>query len=128
MEKQKISTVLAQNRESMLQMLPIQESFDLLQRDMIIGGKEASFYFLDGMTKDEAMVKIMSALFAVQETDMPADATSFVQQCIPYVEVDVIGDFESAIRNVLSGVTVFFVDGYEDAIAVDCRTYPVRSV
>lgn len=128
MEKQKISTVLAQNRESMLQMLPIQESFDLLQRDMIIGGKEASFYFLDGMTKDEAMVKIMSALFAVQKTDMPADATSFVQQCIPYVEVDVIGDFESAVRNVLSGVTVFFVDGYEDAIAVDCRTYPVRSV
>lgn len=128
MEKQKISTVLTQNRESMLQMLPIQESFDLLQRDMIIGGKEASFYFLDGMTKDEAMVKIMSALFAVQETDMPVDAASFVQQCIPYVEVDVIGDFESAVRNVLSGVTVFFVDGYEDAIAVDCRTYPVRSV
>ena len=128
MEKQKISASLSENRETMLQLLPIQESFDLLQRDIKIGGRDASFYFLDGMTKDEAMVKIMSALFAIQEADMPEDATGFVQQCMPYIEVDVIGDFDAVIRNVLSGVTVFFVDQYEAAIAVDCRTYPARSV
>ena len=128
MEKQKISAAISENRETMLQLLPIQESFDLLQRDIKIGGREASFYFLDGMTKDEAMVKIMSALFAVQEADMPEDATVFVQQCLPYIEVDVIGELDAVIRNVLSGVTVFFIDRYEAAIAVDCRTYPARSV
>ena len=119
MEKQKISSLLAENRETMLQLLPIQESFDLLQRDIKIGGRDASFYFLDGMTKDEAMVKIMAALFAIQEQDMPANATAFVQQCMPYIEVDVIGEFDSVIRNVLSGVTVFFIDQYEAAANYD---------
>lgn len=128
MEKQKISAVLSENRERMQQLLPIQESFDLIQRDIVIGGREASFYFLDGMTKDEAMVKIMAALFAVKEEDMPQDASAFVQKCVPYVEVDVIGDYDQIIRNVLSGVTVLFIDQYEAAVAVDCRTYPVRSV
>lgn len=59
---------------------------------------------------------------------MPEDATAFAQQCIPYVEVDIIGDFDQILRNVLSGVTCLFIDGYEACIAIDCRTYPARSV
>ena len=48
--------------------------------------------------------------------------------CIPYVEVDVLGDFDQVLKNVLSGVTCLFIDGYESCIAIDCRTYPARSV
>ena len=32
------------------------------------------------------------------------------------------------MKNVLSGVTCVFIDGYEACIAIDCRTYPARSV
>lgn len=59
---------------------------------------------------------------------MPVDATAFARECIPYVEVDVIGDFDQVLRNVLSGVTCLFIEGYEACIAIDCRTYPARSV
>ena len=48
--------------------------------------------------------------------------------CIPYVEVDVIGDFDQIFRNLLSGVTCLFIDGYQACLAIDCRTYPARSV
>lgn len=59
---------------------------------------------------------------------MPADATAFARECIPYVEVDIIGDFDQVLRNILSGVTCLFIEGYEACIAIDCRTYPARSV
>ena len=59
---------------------------------------------------------------------MPVDATAFARECIPYVEVDVIGDFDQVLRNILSGVTCLFIEGYEACIAIDCRTYPARSV
>lgn len=127
-ESQQVFQKLCENNDRMAELLPVQESFDLIRRDIRIGGKDASFYFLDGMTKDEAMLKIMDSFFGVQEGEMPESATEFVQQYVPYVEVDVFGKFDEIVRNVLSGVTVLFIDGYEAAIALDCRTYPVRGV
>lgn len=126
--EKKISVSLKENNSWIMQILPVRESFDLIQRDMQVGGREASFYFLDGMIKDDAMVKVMDTIFQVQQQDMPEEATGFVQKHIPYVEVDTIGDFDQVIKNVLSGVAVLFIDGYEAAIAIDCRSYPVRSV
>lgn len=112
----------------MNQMLPVEDSFDIVQRDIQIGGKDATFYFIDGFTKDESMLKIMDSFFNIKEGDMPKDAAAFATTCIPYVEVDVIGDFDQIIRNLLSGVTCLFIDGYQACLAIDCRTYPARSV
>ena len=117
-----------ENASYMNGLLPIKESFDIIQRDMVIGGRMSSFYFIDGFTKDESMLKIMDSLFHVKEEDMPADATQFSRKCIPYVEVDVLGDFDQVLNNILSGVTCLFIDGYDACIAIDCRTYPARSV
>lgn len=129
MQKQQlVFPTLKENRSFMNQILPIKESFDLIERDFQIGGRMAAFYFVDGMIKDETMVKIMDKLFQIQEKDMPSSVTEFVQKYIAYVEVDVIDQFDAIIRNVLSGVTVLFLDGYTAAIAIDCRTYPSRTV
>lgn len=124
----KVTASREENTAQMNQILPVKDSFDLIQRDIFIGGRAASFYFIDGFTKDETMLKILDSLMKVTEEDMPGDATSFSRQCIPYVEVDILGDFDLILKNVLSGVTCLFVDGYEACIAIDCRTYPARSV
>ncbi len=112
----------------MNQVLPVKESFDIIQRDIYIGGLASSFYFIDGFMKDETMLKIMDSLMKITKEDMPKDATEFSRAMIPYVEVDVISDFDEVLKNVLSGVTCLFVEGYEACIAIDCRTYPARSV
>lgn len=124
----KVGSSFQANIEYMNQILPVQESFDVIQRDMIVGGKSASFYFIDGFMKDETMLKIMTTFFAIKDKDMPKDATSFSQKYIPYVEVDIISSFDQVVRNVLSGITCLFIEGYEVCIAIDCRTYPARSV
>ena len=74
------------------------------------------------------MLKIMTSFFGVTAEAMPEDATAFARQCIPYVEVDIIADFDQVIRNILSGVTCLFIEGYKVCIAIDCRTYPARGV
>ena len=127
-EKQTIFDSIEENVSYMNSILPVKESFDLIQRDIIIGERKATFYFIDGMTKDETMQKIMSGFFALKKDDMPSNATGFSKMALPYVEVDVIADFDLIIRNILSGVTCLFIDGYEACLAIDCRTYPARSV
>ena len=124
----KVGASFEENTSYMDRVLPVKESFDIIRRDMNIGGRDAAFYFIDGFTKDEAMLKIMDSLFGVKEEEMPDDATEFARQFVPYVEVDVIQEFDEVLRNVLSGVTCLFISGYEVCIAIDCRTYPARNV
>lgn len=127
-EKKTIFQTLEENVNYMNSVLPVTESFDLIQRDIIIGERKSTFYFIDGFTKDETMQKIMAGFFALKKEDMPSSATGFSKLALPYVEVDVIADFDQIIRNVLSGVTCLFIEGYEACLAIDCRTYPARGV
>ncbi len=125
---QKVCAGIQDNRQNMSRLLPIQESFDLIQRDLKIGGRDCSIYFIDGMMKDEVMFKIMDSFLKIKDSDMPQDATGFSQGQIPYTEVDIYGDYDQILRNILSGVPVLFIDGYEAGITIDCRTYPARNV
>lgn len=125
---QKVCAGIRDNRQNMNRLLPIQESFDLIQRDLKIGGRDCSIYFIDGMMKDEVMFKIMDSFLKIKDSDMPQDATGFSQGQIPYAEVDILGDYDQLLRNILSGVPVLFIDGYEAGITIDCRAYPARNV
>lgn len=124
----KVFDSLKANVDYINSVLPIKDSFDLLQRDIIIGERQSTFFFIDGFTKDDTMQKLMTSFFMIKKEDMPSTATGFSKMAVSYVEVDVITDFDAVIRNILSGVTCLFVEGYEACIAIDCRTYPARSV
>ena len=128
MTTRKVMSSLEQNITYMNTILPVDESFDIIRRDIEIGGKKSSFYFIDGFTKDDTMQKLMTSMMGINKYDMPEDATTFSQKFIPYVEVDILGDFDQVLRNVLSGVSCFFIEDYAACIAVDCRKYPARSV
>ena len=126
--KKKIMGTLEENVAYMNEVLPVKESFDLVQRDIVIGGKKSSFFFIYGFTKDDTMLKIMTSFFSVTEEKMPDSATEFSRLLVPYVEVDTLSEFDGIIKNLLSGTTCLFVDGYEACIVIDCRTYPARGV
>ena len=97
-------------------------------REIEIGGKASVFYYIDGFIKDEAMLKIMDSFLSAAEEDMPDDAEGFARKKVPYVEVDILEDFDQVLKNVLSGAAVLFVDGYSECVCIDCRTYPARGV
>ena len=124
----KVFDSLKANVDYINNILPVKDSFDLIQRDIVIGEKQSTFFFIDGFTKDDTMQKLMSSFFMIKKEDMPSTATGFSKMAVSYVEVDVIADFDAIIKNILSGVTCLFIEGYEACIAIDCRTYPARSV
>ncbi len=126
--ERRLSASFEENIRYMNEVLPVKESFDIIRRDMKIGGKASVFYYIDGFIKDEVMLKIMDSFLSVTEEDMPGDAEGFIQKHVPYVEVDLASDFDQVLRNVLSGAAALFIDGYAESVIIDCRTYPARSV
>lgn len=110
--------------------LRVKESFDIVCRDFFFAEKTARVYFVDGLVKDDSMVKVIQSLQALtpEKTAQAKDARSFANHFISYIETDVSGSLETATTFVLSGALCLIVEGYEQAIIIDARTYPARSV
>ena len=125
---EKVSAFREENVNVMNLILPVQESFDILQRDLYIGERAATLYFVNGFIKDDAVLKIMESVLHVKKADMPADVQEFSRKYVPYASVEISDDYEKIIKDILSGLTCLFIDGYDEAIVIDCREYPARGV
>lgn len=108
--------------------LAIDKSFDLIHRKLAIGGRDATLYFIDGFVKDELLQKMLQQFQSMKEKDMPLTVQEMLDGFVPYFEVDLIQDEKTILKQILSGVPCLFIDGYDQGIAIDCRTYPARSV
>lgn len=102
------------------------QSFDIVCRQISIKGRKACLFFIDGLVKDDVMEKIMEFFFSVSDERYMENAYTFSENCVPYVEVDVLKNVEQITTNVLSGMTALLVDGFDSAIMIDSRTYPQR--
>ena len=51
-----------ENKKYMSDLLHVNESFDIVSRDVLIGDKNAVFYFVDGFCKDDLMQKLLQFL------------------------------------------------------------------
>lgn len=116
-----------ENKSYLNDTLHVSECFDIVNRDITIGGKNAVFYFIDGFCKDEMMQKLLQFLMGLKDSDMPQSADG-LNRLLPHVEVELSRDFDEITKNVLCGVFAVLIEGYEDCILIDSRTYPARGV
>lgn len=117
-----------QRDEQIKQLLNIGECFDIIRRRFVIGGKQAASYAVDGFLTGDLVEKVMEFFYSIQEEDMPEDFAGFLQQSIPYMDVMKLQDQEAFTKAVLSGMCCLLVEGYDQILAMDLRSYPGRSV
>ena len=127
-QRTEFSKDFSKNKQRIDELLQIDKSFDLLYRVVIIGGKKACFYFVDGFCKDEIMEKVLEFLYKIKPEEMPETAHDFLNEKLPYGEIDLVRTENDLIQRCLSGVPLLMVDGYCELLAMDFRTYPARSV
>ena len=72
--------------------LPLGECFDLLERQVVIGGRKGVMYFVDGLTDSENMQRVMDYLMRVQPQDMEGIATSsrFIATHMPFLDTSLV--------------------------------------
>lgn len=107
--------------------LRIDKSFDIVAREFYIAEHRATLFFIDGFVKDEIMEKIMEFLMKLKKDNI-AQFQDFQASAIPYVEVEMIFDKETAITQVLSGSVAFIYEKLEGIVLIDARTYPTRGM
>ncbi len=128
MNEMKLKKEIAANIQILDTHFPKCNSFDLVKRMILIGNRVSYFYFIDGLCKDEVMQKILERFMDIDETSMPETMDNFAELHASYVEVSVEANINIIVQNLLSGVIIFFIDGYDHALFIDARTYPARSI
>lgn len=126
--KENISVHLNENMDYMKNTIHIDENFDIIYRVVMIGGQQACLYMIDGFTKDEILQKLLESFNKQSSDNFPATAHEMSKTMIPYGEISLLRNYDDLLRNLFSGVTILFIDGYSEAIAIDCRSYPSRGV
>ncbi len=106
--------------------LPIDDSFDVVAREVKVLNKDGYLVFIDGFTKDEIMYYILNHIQT--KDDNLQSLKSLINKNIAYIEVETEESFKNIATSVLSGMSVLLIDGEKEAILLDTREYPVRSV
>jgi len=111
-------------------LLRVKESFDVIARKILVGGRDAVLFFIDGFVKDEVMEKILEYIMSLKAEEVKdiSGAEVFAGRFITYVEVDTEQDPQAVLVPVLSGQLALLVDGVDGFILIDARTYPARGV
>ncbi|MCQ6276110.1 spore germination protein [Bacillus sp. V3B] len=127
MDKEKVKTSIEKNVAYLREELGVGKSFDVIHLDVEYAEKKIALFLVDGLVKDDILHLLMKFLANVKKEELEKDVLkSLLKTYIPYVEIDTTDDLNKVVDTVLSGPTAFVVDGIDEVILIDARTYPVR--
>lgn len=81
------TTNIDMNVRMMNEKLRVDKNFDILQRDVLIGGKRTHFYFIDGFVQEETIEKLVQFFYSLKESDIK-DIDTFLEVGMPYTEIE----------------------------------------
>ncbi|MEK3853154.1 spore germination protein [Cytobacillus sp. FSL H8-0458] len=125
--REPVKVSLKDNIEYLRDALGVDKSFDVIQLDVEYAEREMALYLVDGFVKDDILHYLMKMLAGLDAAQLEGDALSrLIKTYIPYVEVETTDDLDKVVDMVLAGPTALVVDGIDEVILIDARTYPVR--
>lgn len=123
-----VSKNYQENVDYLNQELGVPDSFDIVLREMSIGGKRVAIYSVNGMVNTQVASMIIDALIDLERSDLIVNALEkLVKGRIVNLQVSEVQTMDKVFYFMLSGPMAIFVEGQDKAIIVDARTYPART-
>ena len=125
-----LSPNLDENIAYLRDKLPLDISFDLMNRPLKLGQTKAFLLGINGFCKTEILQRILSDLQnpLYMRDDKVEDIVEYVNSKIGYAQASLTDSWDTLLNNVLSGPAALFIDGFAQAVLIDVRTYPTRSL
>lgn len=119
-----------QNAQMIDQALQVNESYDLITRNLLLPFGQAKLYMINGYAKDDMLFKMIAPLLRLTPERIKdcKTAQQFADSFLPYMEVQCQGSVQELVTKALSGTVVLLLEGYEQALLIDARSFPTRSI
>lgn len=104
------------------------ESFDADFREIIVLGRKIQLYFVNGLCDTAIIVELLKSLVKINDHEQESkEVVNIVRNRIVHQQFEETDDIKEAITRMLSGLLIVFIDGYDEIMIVDVRSYPGRS-
>lgn len=125
-----ISVSLTENINYLKNIFPLGTSFDLITRDLYLGKTKGFWMGINGFCKVEILQQIFSDLQnpLYMDDEHVENIVHYMNAKLGYAQATLCSDWNEIIRNLLSGPSALFIDGFNQAILLDVRTYPTRGI
>ena len=98
--------------------------FDIKKRPLRIGGREAFFTYVIGYTDGIMTERILSAL---QQAPNNATPQAIMEESLSFASAEITTDVAVAADEILRGSACLILDGTEDILIMDARSFSMRS-
>lgn len=136
-KNQKISPKLEENVNYLNNLLGVGTSWDILAKPFKFGRINMMSYVTNGFFLTMNMVLILENVneSIVQfekdhegQSFTMAQLVDYLNTNVAFVQVQTINTMEDAVRFILSGPLITFIDGFDQVLDIDTRIYPMRSI
>lgn len=125
--KEPVKLNIEDNISFLKEELGVGKSFDVIHLDVEYADTKMAMFLVDGLVKDDILHLLMKYLAKLKKEELQGDTLKkLLKTYIPYIEIDTEKDLTKVAATVLSGPTALVVDGIDEVILIDARTYPVR--
>lgn len=103
-------------------------SFDVVVREMTLGGRRTALLHMNGLVKDQLLSEVLERLTYLHPDAVSADALhDFFRYYVPAIQVKIESDWNKLVTASLSGNAVLFIEGEPAALMIDAKNFPTRS-
>ncbi|SFL80852.1 spore germination protein [Pelosinus propionicus] len=126
-EQQKIEKDIDDNINYLKDFLGVGESFDIIFREYKIGRKRAASFSINAMTNDVLLTNVFQDMLTLHPDELTINTLQkLFYTRVTHSQVKLMGNMNDAVTSLLSGELLFLVDGEEEIIIIDARSYPAR--
>ncbi|MBO5341681.1 MAG: spore germination protein [Lachnospiraceae bacterium] len=123
------STDIRENIMAARSRMAIKQSFDYIERELFFGKSKVYMLAINGFTQTEVLQHIVADVQSLSDGEGKIrDLENFIDSKLGFAQVAYVEDWDALIKNLLSGQTILMIDGFDRAVSIDTRTYPIRSI
>lgn len=109
-------------------LLGVGRSFDMVSRELCIGGRIAKLWVVNGYAQDALLERAVEKLQSVKSLDGMQSVEELLRRYVTVCDAAACHDRMDAVTAVFSGKTLLVVDGLPGGILLDAKQFPTRSV
>jgi stage V sporulation protein AF len=127
---EKLTSDFAENVRYLDSVLGVGRNCDVISRRLVIGGRNARLWSVDGYSSDDVTERINSALLRVRPEEIQGitEMQELADRFVTFLETNVTVICEDIVTAVLLGKTLLLAEGATGAALMDAKSYPNRSV
>ena len=117
-----------ENVRALDELLGVGRCFDMISRDLCVGGKRARLWVVDGYGDDAVIERMLSFWLALETVDDAPTMQAFIERYVTFGEVNTERNLKTAVTNVFLGKMLLLIEGYDACALIDAKQFPARGV